>query len=237
MNNKDSAAGPPLGVVMLDHDLVRPPGDVGNPDTFPFPTLHRMIKGVSLERLLNRDPAILEELIRAGRELEQAGAWGLASGCGFFVIFQAQVAAALSIPVFLSSLIQVPFVQQTIGPKAAVGVLTAHSGRLTQDHLKAAGASLESTVKVGLQDKPAFYEGVLKSGGEYDQEAMEKEIVAGAEVLAAQEINGRPVRAIVFECTNLPPFAQAVQKAVGLPVYDSTTLVRSACRAAFRSGF
>ena len=170
----------PLGVVMLDHDLVRPPGDVGNPETFSFPTLHKMIKGVSLERLLNRDPAILEDLIRAGKELERAGAWGLASGCGFFVIFQAQVALALSIPVFLSSLIQVPFVQQTIGPKAAVGVLTAHSGRLTPDHLAAAGASPETTVVKGLEHKPAFYEGVLRSGGGYDQEAMEREVVEGA---------------------------------------------------------
>ena len=92
------AQNPPLGVVMLDHDLVRPPGDVGNPATFPFPTLHRVIKGVSLERLLNRDPAILKTLIAAGQELEQAGAWGLASGCGFFVVFQAQVAAALEHP-------------------------------------------------------------------------------------------------------------------------------------------
>ena len=227
----------PLGVVMLDHELVRPPGDVGNPDTFPFPTLHRVIKGVTLERLLNRDPAILADLITAGRELEEAGAWGIASGCGFFVIFQAEVASALGIPVFLSSLIQIPFVQQTIGPESAVGVLTAHSGRLTRDHIVAAGALPETTVIVGLEDKPAFSQGVLISGGEYDRAAMEREIILGAKELAAQKIHGRAIGALVFECTNLPPFARAVQAALGLPIYDSTTLIKSVRRAVFRKDF
>ena len=210
---------------------------MGNPATFGFPTLHRVIKGVSLQRLLDRDPAILEVLIEAGQELERAGAWGLATGCGFFVIFQDQAAGALNIPVFLSSLIQVPFVQQTIGPGAAVGVLTAHSGRLTADHLRAAGADPKTTLVLGLEDRPAFAEGVLVSGGRYDREAMEEEIVARARELAGREMGVRPVRALVFECTNLPPFARAVQEAVGLPVYDSTTLARSVHRAVFRDEF
>lgn len=230
----DSRSQSPLGVVMLDHNLVRPPGDVGNPKTFPFPILPRVIKGVTLERLLNRDPAILADLISTGRELEASGAWGLASGCGFFVIYQTKVAAALEIPVFLSSLIQIPFVQQTIGPEAAVGVLTAHSGRLTSEHLAAAGASPETTVIIGLEDKPSFSEGVLTDGGEYDRTAMEKEIIDGAKELASCRIDGRPVKAIVFECTNLPPFAREVQEMIHLPVYDSTTLVESVHRAISR---
>jgi Asp/Glu/hydantoin racemase len=32
------------------------------------------------------------------------------------------------------------------------------------------------------------------------------------------------VGAIIFECTNMPPFRDAVQKAVELPVFDIVTL-------------
>lgn len=31
---------------------------------------------------------------------------------------------------------------------------------------------------------------------------------------------------IVLECTNMPPYAKAVQEAVGLPVFDITNLVK-----------
>ena len=33
------------------------------------------------------------------------------------------------------------------------------------------------------------------------------------------------VRALLFECVDLPPYAHAVQEAVGLPVFDMTTLI------------
>ncbi len=33
------------------------------------------------------------------------------------------------------------------------------------------------------------------------------------------------VKAILFECTDLPPYAAAVQEAVGLPVFDYTTMI------------
>ena len=48
--------------------------------------------------------------------------------------------------------------------------------------------------------------------------------VAAAERLVARH---REVAAIVLECTNLPPYADAVRAATGLPVHDITTLVRA----------
>ena len=33
------------------------------------------------------------------------------------------------------------------------------------------------------------------------------------------------VKALLFECVDLPPYAHAVQEAVGLPVFDITTLI------------
>lgn len=35
------------------------------------------------------------------------------------------------------------------------------------------------------------------------------------------------VGAIVFECTNMAPYAHAVQAAVGLPIFDIQTLIRT----------
>jgi hypothetical protein len=43
-----------------------------------------------------------------------------------------------------------------------------------------------------------------------------------AQKLVAQEPT---VGAIVLECTNMPPFAAAVQRAVNLPIFDIVTLI------------
>ena len=40
------------------------------------------------------------------------------------------------------------------------------------------------------------------------------------------------IAAIVLECTNMPPYADAVRAATGLPVHDITTLVRDRFAAA-----
>ena len=44
------------------------------------------------------------------------------------------------------------------------------------------------------------------------------------------------VAAIVLECTNMPPYADAVRAATGLPVHDITTLIASATRRAAPRG-
>jgi hypothetical protein len=232
---KEDGPSAPLGVLMLDHHVTRPPGDPGNPATFPFPILIREVRGVSLDRLLAGDRSILGPLLAAGQNLVESGVWGITTGCGFFVIFQSEMAKGLSVPVFLSSLIQLPLVQAALGPERSVGILTAHSGRLTQAHLDAAGRLPWGRVTiVGLEEGPHFFEGVLTNRGTYDGRAIRREVVAAAKRLVGIDPS---VGAIVLECTNLPPFAKDIQETVGLPVYDITTLARLAHAAQFRGGF
>eukprot|EP00964_Phaeocystis_antarctica_P141049 scaffold106024_cov75-Phaeocystis_antarctica.AAC.1 len=49
--------------------------------------------------------------------------------------------------------------------------------------------------------------------------------------LAKETVKANPkLRAIIFECTELPPYSDAVREATGLPVFDSIT-VSNACVA------
>jgi Asp/Glu/hydantoin racemase len=61
--------------------------------------------------------------------------------------------------------------------------------------------------------------------------------VIKARELAAPDEDHRPVGAIVLECTNLPPYAAAVQEAVRLPVYDVTTMIEHLHSALVRRRF
>lgn len=59
-------------------------------------------------------------------------------------------------------------------------------------------------------------------GGEaYAHDEIAAELVGAARRLLAD----RPdVAALCLECTNMPPFAEAVQAAVGVPVYDVVSM-------------
>jgi hypothetical protein len=45
------------------------------------------------------------------------------------------------------------------------------------------------------------------------------------------------IKAILFECTDLPPYAAAVQEATGLPVFDFTTLINYVFSGLVRTRF
>lgn len=66
----------PLGVVMLDTAFPRPPGDIGNPASFPFPVLYDTVPTATVQRIVGSpDPALLAPFISAGGRL-------IARGCG-----------------------------------------------------------------------------------------------------------------------------------------------------------
>ncbi len=232
----NSATGAPLiGILVMDARIRRIPGDVGNPDTFPFPVAYRTVPGATLERLIRqRDPSLIAPFASCGRELVRAGARALTTTCGFMVLFQDALARELPVPFFSSSLLQLPLIQASLGAVGRVGVLTADAGNLTDDHLRAAGGDPGRVALGGLEGAPHFRGAILEGSGSIDPEAVRAEVVRAAEELVA---DSRDIRALLLECANLPPYAAAVQAAVGLPVYDFTTMLGQIWSALTRRPF
>jgi Asp/Glu/hydantoin racemase len=85
-----------------------------------------------------------------------------------------------------------------------------------------------------MDGKQHFRAAMGGQGGELDFEQVEAEVVEVARALVNQN---RAVKAILFECVDLPPYASAVQHAVGLPVFDVTTLVSHVYSALVRRPF
>jgi hypothetical protein len=226
---------PAIGILVMDARIERIPGDVGNPATFPFPVLCRTVAGATLQRLIaERDPSLLGPFIAAGRELVREGAKALTTTCGFMILFQEDLAREFPVPVCTSSLLQLPFIERTLGPLGRVGVLTADASNLTAEHLRRAGGDPERITIAGLEKEPAFREAIFSGTGRIDPAAIQAEVVRQTERLVTE--NER-IAAILFECANLPPYAAAVQKAVGLPVYDFTTMVCHVHAALVRTAF
>jgi hypothetical protein len=224
-----------IGILVMDAHIRRIPGDVGNPATFPFPVLLRTVSGATLERLIRqRDAALLEPFIEAGRDLIRQGVRALTTTCGFMILFQRELAVEFPVPVFTSSLLQLPFIERTLGPRDRIGILTADAANLTPEHLRNAGGDPGRLTIYGLENEPFFKEAIFSGSGRLEARKVEDEVVARAR----QMVRADPaIRAILLECSNLPPYAAAVQKAVGMPVYDFVTMIHHAQSALERSRF
>ena len=221
-----------LGIIILDDVYPGFPGDVRNASAYPFPIQYEIAEGVDIQALVwaeDKSPC-LEPIQRAARILERMGCRAIAAECGYFAYFQRETAAILDIPAFMSSLLQVPLAQQVIGPDKVVGILAAQKRQMTETHLRAVGIEPGSRYVVGgAQDDgrcPEFDHLWVESmrpdpvGAYYDR--TEKEFVAVAADFYDEHHN---VGAMLLECTGMQPFARALQREIGIPIFSWGTLL------------
>jgi hypothetical protein len=216
--------GEAIGILLLDTKFPRVPGDIGNASTFDFPVRIRMIPGATPQCIvLEGDESVLPEFVKAGKELEAAGVRAITTSCGYLTTFQEALINAVNIPVFTSSLLQVPMVSRMLRKGKKVGVLTIDSRRLTDGCLKAAGIADEPIVVMGSEEVPAFYDTYPRGALEIDTEKVEKAVIA----MVRQLLQKNPdVGAIVCEAINYAPYAAGVQEATGLPWFDIVDLTK-----------
>jgi Asp/Glu/hydantoin racemase len=215
--------GAPLGILMLDARFPRIPGDMGNAETWPFPVLYRVVGGATPEKVvLNGAAGLLPDFIAAAEDLVRLGAEAITTNCGFLSLFQAELSAAVKVPVATSALLQVPWVQSMLPPGKRVGIVTVSATSLSPKHLAAAGVPLDTPI-VGTENGREFFRVLVNAETpDMDIAAAEADVLEAGETLVADHPD---LGAIVLECTNMPPYAAALSRRVGLPVYDIYSLV------------
>jgi hypothetical protein len=214
-----------VGILMLDTRFPRIPGDMGNAATFDFPVRYHRVSGASPDRVVRGGQReLLPAFIEGARLLEREGVRAVTTNCGFLAKFQPELAAAVTIPVFTSSLMLVPLVHRMLPPGRAVGILTVSASSLGPEHMAGAGIAPDVPVVVaGLESEKEFTRVLLDDELTLDVEAARQEhLTVARRMLDAHSEIG----AIVLECTNMPPYRADIQAATGLPVFDITTLVR-----------
>jgi hypothetical protein len=213
-----------VGILLLDTRFPRIPGDIGNARTFPFPVRYQRVDGADSHRVVREGAAgLLPAFVEGAQRLEREGAGAITTSCGFLVKFQRELAAAVSVPFFSSSLLLVPLVHRMLGPDRRVGIITVDASSLGPEHLEAAGITPEMPIVVaGLEGEKEFTRVLLADELELDVDTARDEHIRVARNL----VDAHPdVGAIVLECTNMPPFAADVQRATGRAVFDIVSLV------------
>jgi len=223
--HNDGKQHPSLGVIRLDYDYPAAPGDIDCPASFAYDVYYRCVPGLTFDicQAGTLSKEFEAEFIEAIQYLDSRGVEGITGDCGFMMWFQELARKHIKKPIFMSALVQLPAVTSAFGPDEYIAIVTANGKTLEPMHdliKKECGVDPEADryVIVGCEDVPGFEAVAL--GEKVDTVNVTPGIVKKIQ----DTIRAHPnIRAILMECTELPPYSDAVRQATGLPVFDAIT--------------
>lgn len=220
---KRSAAS--LGIIRLDYDYPPAPGDIDCPDSYEYDVYYRVVPGLTFEMCQKGTMTmqVQAEFIEAIKYLVSKGVVGITGDCGFMMYYQELARNYTKKPVFMSALAQLPAITCAFACDELIAIFTANGDSLKPMRSlikEECGVDPEEKrfIIVGCEDVPGFEAVAL--GEKVDVQAVTPGIVAKAKQVIAKHPT---IRAILMECTELPPYSDAVRAATGLPVYDAIT--------------
>jgi len=215
-----------LGVVRLDYDYPPALGDIDCPDSFGYEVVYKVVPGLTFAMCQSGKltPEVEERFIEAIKWLDKdKDVTGISGDCGFMMFFQQLARCHTKKPVFMSSLAQLPAVTCGYSSDELIAILTANGVTLEPMRpLIKDECGVDTYEKryliYGCEKVPGF-DAVIKG-----EKVDVKKVTPGIVALCKNVIAEHPeVRGFLFECTELPPYADSVRFETGLPVWDSIT--------------
>jgi hypothetical protein len=211
---------PVVGILRIDYSYPPAPGDVDHPNSYFYKTVKETAKGLTFKAVQAAQPLTKEQregMERGIKNLEAIGVSGITGDCGFLIA---------KVPCFVSSMLQCPLLLAFYSNSEEFLVLTANGESLrpalsSMLCLSGIDPSVHGRFHVvGCENVPGF--DAVAKGEAVDVERVKPGVVD----LVLNEIDQRPqVRAIMLECTELPPYADALRCATNMPVLDAITMV------------
>merc|ERR1712232_549327 len=181
---------------------------------------------------------ILCNIVKAVQHLVASNVVGISSDCGFMIsindmVRQIPEVVDARIPVALSSLALLPVLDTLISNDARILVLTANGESFNDYYDKIVpsrfGVPRSKLKVVGAEHVPGFGAAVADaSTGDADQAAGRLAELLQSEVGRYEDKDSTyRIRAILFGCTELPGYTEAVQRRLTpqIPVYDAISLI------------
>lgn len=209
-----------IGIIAVNLIYPKLPGNVANASTYSFPVLYREVE-FEIERLFAGDPEIEKQIVDAAVWLEQQGVRAIIGACGYFAHFQKSVAEAVSVPVFMSSLCQLPMIKTGIAHSKRILVLAASGEDLDDELLSKVGTDSSRLLVHNIGSLEEFAP-IRWGSTTLDNGRLRAALVR--EVQSVLDENS-DIGAILLECSDLPPYAKSIQAASGLPVFDFNTMI------------
>ncbi len=143
----------------------------------------------------------------------------ITTSCGFLGIWQDRLAAAAPAPFIASSLNGLPDLMARYGPDE-LAILTFDAETLSAPAFAPLLNGFAGPI-IGLPSSSHLKQVIAQDLPELDSRRAEAEMIDLVADLMAQ----RPVRALLLECTNLPPYKAALKKRFEIEVFDILTQI------------
>jgi Asp/Glu/hydantoin racemase len=162
----------------------------------------------------------------AAVELQEEGVRAIVGGCGLAGMIQAEISAAVELPVFTSSMLFVKEIHETLANGKRVGILTVSEDQLlAHDRALFRECGLDDSVPIaiaGMNESAEADVWLTMTTPNYDKERVEQAVVNTALQLKSDYPD---LGAYVLECTDMPPYSDAIRAATGLPVFDPVDMI------------
>ena len=209
---------PILSLLQLDTGFPRIAGDVGSPDTYRATLETHVVPDLSVARVITATPRA-RDVDGLAPVLARARGDVITTSCGFLGLWQRRLAAMSPAPVLASSLIGLPDLTARYGSDG-LAVLTFDADTLMAPAFAPLLNGFAGPV-IGLPDSSHLKQVIANDQPRLDRHRAEAELIDLVAVLLAQ----RPVRALVLECTNLPPYKAALKKKFDVEIFDILTQI------------
>jgi Asp/Glu/hydantoin racemase len=169
------------------------------------------------------DICLLEPVISSARFLEEQGVCAIAGACGSFAYYQMAVANAVNVPVILSIMTQVPFIQQALGSNKKLCVVCAAEFTMNERVFEQCGITTTSNLTIREMRGCAEFDRMLEGQDPINPRKLRDEVLTTCTKATQQD---DAIAAFLLQCSDLAPFGPEIQRATGLPVFDMTLLIR-----------
>ena len=209
-----------LSLLQLDTGFPRIAGDIGCRDTFRAELDIHVLEDLSVARVVTPAPQA-DDMDRLGAVL--AGTQGdvISTSCGFLSVWQDQLAALAPAPFVSSALHALPSILKRY-EASDLAILTFDAATLRSPAFAPSLHGFDGPV-AGLAYGSHLKQVIAEDLPRLDAARAEAEIT---DLVAGLVARHRP-KALLLECTNLPPYKPALAARFDLEIFDILTLIDS----------
>jgi len=216
-------AGFPVGVLTIKtlHPIL--PGNVQHAQSFLVPVIYEEVQISDVHALMRGEADLLDPIVVSAKRLALHGVRAIAGACGSFAYYQTAVANTLNIPVFLSIMTQVPFIQQSLAANQKLCIVCAAAASINSRIFEQCRIVDTSNLVIREMKGHPEFDRLLNGSLSCNVHQLRNEVVSLCEEVSE---SNAAVAAFLLQCSELPPFGADIQRATGLPVFDMTLLIR-----------